>query len=291
MNIALFGKNFTKDNLAHIQKLVSRIREVSDDFLCYSDYYKLLSAAFTLPKGIKVFSSHHDLKEKTDYLVSVGGDGTFLATLDLVRDSGIPVIGINIGRLGFLSSLPKEEGVKAINSLTDGTFTLEKRTLVKLVTAKNPFGKVNYALNEVTILKKESSMITVHAFVNDEFLNSYWADGLIVSTPTGSTAYSLSCDGPIVTPDSENFIINPIAPHNLNVRAMVLPDSAVVRLKVEARDGKFLAALDSRSATFDTEAEITVSKCRFKFNLVRLNDQNFMTMLRNKLLWGMDKRK
>jgi NAD+ kinase len=225
-------------------------------------------------------------------LISIGGDGTILDTLTMVQDTMIPVMGINTGRLGFLSSISKEDVSRALEALREGQYSLDKRTLIKLDTTRNLFGDVNYALNELTIHKKDSSsMIIIHTYLNGEYLNSYWADGLIIATPTGSTGYSLSCGGPIVMPQSGNFVITPIAPHNLNVRPIVVSDKFVISLEVEGRSQYFLASLDSRSVTIDASIQLAVRKAEFSMNLIRLNNENFLGMLRNKLMWGHDLRK
>ena len=238
-----------------------------------------------------VFSSYEDLKDQADFLISIGGDGTYLNTIALVRDSGIPIVGINTGTLGFLSNIPKDEIEFAIDEIIKGNYTLDKRTLLKLETDENLFGDLNYALNELTIHKQDSSsMITTQVYLNEVFLNSYWSDGLIIATPTGSTAYSLSCGGPIITPGSGNFIITPVAPHNLNVRPVVIPDDNTITVKVEGRNERFLISLDSRSETIDQSVKLKIRKQDFHVNLLRLNNQNFPSTLRNKLMWGLDKR-
>jgi len=214
-----------------------------------------------------------------------------LKTITLVGASEIPIIGINTGRLGFLSGISIDEIESAMDKIFTGNFELDKRSLVRLESLNNPYQKSNFALNEITVHKNDNTtMMTIHTWVNGEFLNAYWADGLIISTPTGSTAYSLSCGGPLVMPDSANFIITPISPHNLNVRPIIISDKDVVTLKVEGRNKDFLVTLDSRQEIFDTNEELTIMREKFEINLVRLQGNDFMSTLRQKLMWGMDKR-
>ncbi len=238
-----------------------------------------------------VFSRYDDIKGKIDFLISIGGDGTFLETVTLVRDSGIPVMGINTGRLGFLSGISNEEISSAIDSLLSSKYSLEKRALLELDIQGDYFKDCKYALNEITVQKTDSSsMITIQAAVNNKFLNSYWADGLIVATPTGSTAYSLSCGGPIVMPDSENFVVTPIAPHNLNIRPVIISSNDTVTLDVEGQDFGFLISLDSHSENVQSPVKISIKKANFYFSLVTLENHDFLLKLRQKLNWGLDKR-
>ncbi|TAL61363.1 MAG: NAD kinase [Bacteroidetes bacterium] len=238
-----------------------------------------------------VFSKYEDIKGKVKFLFSIGGDGTFLETVTLVRDSEIPVVGINTGRLGFLSCISKEEIEPAVDSLLKGKYSLDKRTLLELNMKGSYFGGCKYALNEIAVQKTDSSsMITIHVSLNSKFLNSYWADGLIVATPTGSTAYSLSCGGPIVMPDSDNFVITPIAPHNLNIRPVIISSHDTVTLEVEGRSPNFLVSLDSRSENIKAPVKLSIKKAGFLFSLVSLEKQDFLLKLRSKLNWGLDKR-
>jgi NAD+ kinase len=225
-----------------------------------------------------------------DVLCSVGGDGTILSTLALVNDSNIPVFPINTGRLGFLAGIPSDQLENAVSELEKGHYTVEARSLLHLESSEKIFD-FDYALNDFVIHKKEtSSMIVVHAYLNGEFLNSYWSDGLIISTPTGSTGYSLSCGGPIIFPKSDSFVITPIAPHNLNVRPVVISDSTVISFEIEGRASSYLASMDSRSESITNEVSMAVKKADFHLNLIRLNEINFMDTLRSKLNWGFDKR-
>jgi len=237
------------------------------------------------------FNSSDDLDDSFDSIISLGGDGTLLDTVTLVRDKGIPILGINYGRLGFLASIGREELHSAIQALINRTYVLDKRTLLHLDADIPLFGATPYALNEFTLQKKDSSsMIKIHTYLNGEFLNTYWADGLIVATPTGSTGYSLSCNGPIVFPDSGSLVITPVAPHNLNIRPIIVPDTTIVSFEVEGRTDEFLCTLDSRRAIVPKEVQIAVKKEKFYINLIRLNENNFLQTLRNKLSWGLDKR-
>ena len=226
-----------------------------------------------------------------DCLISLGGDGTLLDTVTLVKDTGIPVLGINYGRLGFLANIGKEELNTAFEALVDRKYVLDKRTLLHLDANMPLFDDTPYALNEFSIHKKDTSpMIKIHTYLNGEFLNTYWADGLIVATPTGSTGYSLSCNGPVVFPDSASFVITPVAPHNLNIRPIIVPDNTIVSFEIEGRTDGFLCTLDSRRELVTKEIQLAVKKESFGINLIRLNENNFLQTLRNKLSWGLDKR-
>ena len=245
---------------------------------------------YSLRENVYSFSSGDEIKE-ADFVFSIGGDGTILETITYVKDSGVPIVGVNTGRLGFLSSISIREVNEALRAIKANEHKIEQRTLLKLETENKLFGEENFALNEVTIHKKDSSsMIIVHAYLDGEFLNSYWADGLIISTSTGSTAYSLSCGGPIMLPGTGNFVINPVAPHNLNVRPFVIPNESKITLKVEGRSDSYLVSLDSRSATIDANVELHISKNSFGINLVRLPNHNYLDTLRQKLNWGHDTR-
>ena len=291
MKVAIYGRS-TNDNISeHIQLLFSKLNEYNTDILIYEPFYKFLIQKMEIKGSIKTFRAHSDLIQDVDYMLSLGGDGTFLETLTYVRNSGIPVLGINTGRLGFLANVAKNEINDAIESLANKKYSIEKRILLSVTSPVNLFGEVNYALNELTIFKKDSSsMITIHTYINGDYLNSYFADGLIIATPTGSTAYSLSCGGPLVMPGSQNFVITPIAPHNLNVRPLVISDNNVIKLKVEGRSSHYLASLDSRSEIIDSSIELTLKKADFELHIIKLENQNFFNTIRNKLLWGIDKR-
>ncbi len=291
MTIAVYARN-TKDNFPHyLEQLLDLAAKESFGVIVYKPYVEFLNETGSSFSNIPTFCNAEELIAKADYVISLGGDGTLLETLEFVRKSGIPVLGVNTGRLGFLATVYKEDFSKAIQQLIKEKYTLDKRELIVLENHANEFQNVNYALNEFTIHKKESgAMIHVDTYVDGVFLNSYFADGLIVSTPTGSTAYSLSCGGPIMLPDSDNFIITPIAPHNLNVRPIVISNNKILSFKVSGRSDNFNVSLDSRTQLVTPQSELVIRLADFKFNLINLEGQHFFETLRNKLLWGLDKR-
>ncbi len=291
MQIAVYGRKFGKQFLPFAEKLFDRIRENKISFGIYQPFYKfMVNEAGLDPRPDNLFSSHKDLDKKTGFVFSIGGDGTILETSSLVRDSGIPVVGINSGKLGFLANIAREDIDMAIDDLFAGNYTIEKRSLLQMDSPPGIFGDFNFALNEFTIQKKNSAMITTHVWLNNNFLSAYWADGLIVSTPTGSTAYSLSVGGPLLSPDMQGFIISPIAPHNLTVRPIVIPDNNIIKLKIKCRSNEFLLSKDHQSALLPADSEIILKKSEFEISLIRLNNQDFYKTLRNKLMWGADKR-
>lgn len=290
IKIGIFGKNLKSETFPFIQTLFNKLSSIYAKVFVHEEIYEQISSKIMMHNPI-VFHNYDDIKDELDFMISLGGDGNMLSTVAMVRDSGVPIIGINLGRLGFLASINKEHISKAIDCLVENKYTIEKRSLLKLSGGKKTFGALNFALNEISIYKRQpNSMISVNVHVDNHYLNSYWADGLIVATPTGSTAYSLSTGGPIIHPDAHNFIITPIAPHNLSVRPVVIPDNTVVRLKVAERDGGFLVSLDSRTIEFESGEEFQVTKEDFEIQLVRLPDENFFGTIRAKLLWGIDKR-
>lgn len=290
MRIAIYGRKFNETAIVYVQQLIDCLLENEVEITIYTAFHAYLQPRVKLPSNLNLFSSHEELND-VQYLISVGGDGTLLDTVTLVRDSGIPIIGINMGRLGFLASIAKQEIKTAVESLIKGHFTIDKRSLIRVESDIPLFNGVNYGLNEVTIHKKDtSSMIIIHAYLNGEFLNSYWADGLILATPTGSTGYSLSCGGPIIFPNSENFVITPISPHNLNVRPIIISDNQVITFEVEGRSAHYLATLDSRTETLETNIQLAVRKESFQINLIRLSTETYLSTLRNKLMWGLDTR-
>ncbi len=290
MTIAVYARN-TKDNFStYLEQLVALAEIEKFKVVVFKPYLDFLNSDSNASFKLDTFLNSEELIAKADYVISLGGDGTMLETLEYVRRSGIPVLGVNTGRLGFLATVYKEDFAKSIQLLTKEKFTLDKRELIELDKATY-FNEVNYALNEFTIHKKESSaMINIDTYVDGIFLNSYFADGLIVSTPTGSTAYSLSCGGPIMVPDSDNFIVTPIAPHNLNVRPIVISNNKTLSFKVSGRSDSFNVSLDSRSQTIKNLSELIIKKADFRFNMINLEGQHFFETLRNKLLWGIDKR-
>ncbi|QPH39243.1 NAD kinase [Pedobacter endophyticus] len=291
MRIAVYGRDFNDTVLPYVQEVFDFFAAHQISPVLYSKFKNSLNGKIKLPDNALIFHNHKELKQRADVLLSLGGDGTLLDTLSLIRNSGIPVIGINFGRLGFLASINKNEIESALKALVHGQYTLDIRSLLTLESDNGLFGEENFALNDITIHRRDNSaMMIIHASMNGEFINSYWADGLIIATPTGSTAYSLSCGGPIIYPDSENFVVTPIAPHNLNVRPVVLPDDNSLSFEVEARESKFLVSCDSRTETVERSVKITIKKADFCINLIRLNNETYLTTLRNKLLWGIDTR-
>ncbi len=257
----------------------------------FQDFFNQFYSAVTIKGKYSTFSKAAELNNNIDCLISLGGDGTLLDTVTMVQDKGIPVLGINYGRLGFLANIGREELHSAITALVERTYVIEKRTLLHLDADIPIFDNIPIALNEFTLQKKDSSsMIKIHTYLNGEFLNTYWADGLIVATPTGSTAYSLSCNGPIVFPESGSFVITPVAPHNLNIRPIIVPDDNIISFEVEGRTDTFICTLDSRRVVVPKEAQLAVKKEKFQIKLIRLNENNFLQTLRTKLSWGLDAR-
>ena len=289
MNIALFGKTIAPENGEYMRQLFLKLSENQVEMTVYKPFADIV--ADFVPEGVKheVFHSHADLK--ADLLFSIGGDGTILDTVPFVLDSGMPVVGINMGRLGFLSSISKNEIGKAVDSVLSGDYSVEQRTLLELVSPEKVFGDVRYALNELNVIRNpEHSLLAIKVFVDDVYLNTYWGDGILLATPTGSTAYSLSAGGPIIAPNAKNFVITPIATHNLTVRPVVIPDDSTIRIQVEGREKKFVFSMDSRSCTLDTSVQLEVRKAGFCLNLVRMRGEDFFGTIRNKLMWGKDNR-
>ncbi len=292
MTIAVYARS-TKDNhSAYVEQIYQLLKQENVDLMIYEPFYRFLKTKHNFKLDLPTFSTSEQLIAKAYYVICLGGDGTMLETITHVRNSGIPILGVNTGRLGFLATVNKSDLAKAIELLLKEKYTLDKRVLIKLVGCSDHFGEVNYALNEFTIHKKDSSsMIHIDTYVDDIFLNSYFSDGLIVSTPTGSTAYSLSCGGPIMMPDSDNFIITPIAPHNLSVRPIVISNDKEARFVVSGRGSSFNVSLDSRTSEIPFQTEIKIKKAAFRLNLINLEGQHFFSTLRNKMMWGMDTRK
>ncbi|MFM7814118.1 MAG: NAD kinase [Flavobacteriales bacterium] len=290
MKIALYGKKFSEEHLGGIERLVDAMVRRGLGLVVHDSFYPYLSSQVTLPASAEKFHSHEDLVGMK-FLLSIGGDGTLLETAHIVRDSKVAVLGINTGRLGFLSQVHLNDVEMALEALINEDFTLDYRSLIEVKSEQQEFGDFPYALNEVSLVNKErSAMITMHAYVNDQFMNTYWADGLIIATPTGSTAYSLSCGGPIVMPESNNVIMTPIAPHNLNVRPVVISNTSKISLRAEGRDPKFLLSLDSRSFLIDNETILEISRAPFQFSLINLQNHSFFNTIREKMGWGLDVR-
>lgn len=291
MEIALYARSIREEDLPFMQHLLDRLRSKHITISGYENLIKQLPPDWSKQYNITSFSSHTDIAGKADFMFSLGGDGTLLDTLIYVRNYDIPVMGINLGRLGFLATISKDEINEAIDAIVAGSYVSDKRTLLQMDSNKELFGSVNYGLNEFSIHKRDdSAMIIVRTYINGEFLTSYWADGLIVASPTGSTGYSLSCGGPIVIPSASNFVITPIAPHNLNVRPIIVPDDSIISFEVEVRGDSFLCTLDARFEKVDSTVELAVKKCPFQFTLIRLSDTNFLNTLSAKLMWGADRR-
>ncbi len=291
MKVALFGKVYAINQREYLQLLIDELIKRGSEIIVYEPYFRTIGDDVNFDGEISFFSTNDDISKDVDILFSIGGHGTILDTVSIVRDSGIPILGINLGRLGFLSSVSKDEIIYAVDSIYNGDYRIDSRALLQLIEPKNLFGDVNYALNDLTIYRNNTtSLIVVHVFIDDVLLNSYWGDGLIVSTPTGSTAYSLSVGGPIVTPGSKNFIIAPIASHNLTVRPVIIQDSSVIKIKIEGREEKYLMTLDSRHSAITKEDEIIIKRCKFSVNLVQMRNKDFFSTIRDKLLWGVDNR-
>lgn len=292
MKIAVYGRITEKQLPPALQGLFDKLVKNGVEMLIGKDYLAYLGKQFTIEGKVKKLDDYNQIRGNADFLFSLGGDGTILETISFVRNSGIPIVGINTGRLGFLAGVTVEQAVDdVVEKIIAKKFSLDKRTLLRLDTKSNLFGDVNYAMNELTVQRKESSaMMTIHCWVDGVFLNSYWADGLIIATPTGSTAYSLSCGGPLMIPDAKSFVLTPLSPHNLNVRPLIIPDDSEIKLKVEGRDQQFIASLDARMQPFGESEELVVRKGDFKISLVRFDNQHFFDVIREKLMWGVDKR-
>ena len=292
MTIAIFGNPFPEHFTKYIQHLVKRLENEHIKIIIEVNFNIFLEKSIRFASKVETFESCESLKNTdADILFSIGGDGTLLKAATYVRDSNIPILGINTGRLGFISSISAGQIDDAVNDILKSNYKISERALLELNSQKRLFKDKNFALNEVAISKKDtSSMVRIDAFVDDIFLNTYWADGLVVSTPTGSTGYSLSCGGPIIMPGTNNIIITPNAPHNLNVRPIVINDSSVIKLKVEDRDQLALVSLDSRSRAFDSDTELIIKKADFKIRLIQPQNNSFTATIRNKLMWGLDKR-
>ncbi len=289
MKIALFGKNFDNQRIPFVQQTIDALVLQKVELSIYEPYFTSIKESIRLPENIRFFHSHDDLDPKLDMLFSIGGDGTLLDTLPIVRDTEIPVLGINMGRLGFLSSISKQEIEQAILNITEKRYTIESRSMIQLIKPENLFADLDYALNELAVFRTDTTtMIVINVYVDDSFVNAYWADGLIIATPTGSTAYSLSAGGPIIVPSAMNFVITPIATHNLSVRPIVISDHSVIRLKVAGRHTSYKLSMDSRSANIDQSIEIVVKKAGFSLNLVKMDGKDFFGTIREKLLWGLD---
>lgn len=291
MKIAIYSRGLDTEQESPLLYLLQEFTKHNIEVLVY----KPLPERYHLPKEItdtiSTFLYSTDLDESIDCLITLGGDGTVLDAVTLVKDKGIPILGVNFGRLGFLANINKEELPQAVDALINQTFVVDNRTLIHVESNQPIFDDAPIALNEFVIHKRDTSpMIKIHTYLNGEFLNTFWADGLIVATPTGSTGYSMSCNGPIVFPDSNSFVLTPVAPHNLNVRSIVVPDSNIISFEIEGRADQIICSLDARKEIVNKDIQLAVKKEQFHAKLVRLNEGSFLSTLRNKLTWGMDKR-
>ena len=290
MKIAIHGRNFKEETKPFIQEMFDELASRNVELQISEILNTFLHKIGIQKADFPTYSHRKDIFD-ADIIFSLGGDGTLLETVTQVGAREIPILGINTGRLGFLATTSPHQVKKAIHSIFNGYYTFDERALIKLESDKDVFDGLNFGLNEFTVTKRDSSsMIVVNTFLDGEYLNSYWADGLIVSTPTGSTGYSLSCGGPVVMPQSNNFIIAPVSPHNLNVRPMVVSDNSIISFEIQGRSKNYLISLDSRSKVVDASVQLAVKKEKFKARLMKLNGDNYLDTLRNKLNWGFDKR-
>jgi len=293
MKVAVFGRFYNETTTTSVERLFDYLLKKNADAYIESEFFNLIKKESPNFDAYKSFKTFDTLDKSFDFLVSVGGDGTILRAIIFVKDMGIPIVGINTGRLGFLATIQVNKKKKTIKNIIDGKYKISERSLLSIETSpENDEIKVlNFALNEIAVSRKNTtSMITVETYLNDEYLTSYWSDGLIVSTPTGSTGYSLSCGGPVITPDTNSFVLAPIAPHNLSARPLIIPDSTEIQLRVEGREESHLISLDSRIATLENGTIIKIKKADFKIKMIDLLDESFLDTLRKKLLWGEDKR-
>lgn len=293
MKIAVFGRFYNVATSTSVERLFHYLLDKHADAYIETEFFNIIKKEIPNFDDYKTFKTFDALDKSFDLLVSVGGDGTILRSIIYVKDLGIPIIGINTGRLGFLATIQVDDIEKALQNIMDGKYKISERSLLAIETSPEnaDIKALNFALNEVAISRKNTtSMITVETYLNGEYLTSYWSDGLIVATPTGSTGYSLSCGGPVITPDTNSFVLAPIAPHNLSARPLIIPDSTEIQLMVEGREDNHLISLDSRIATLENGTIIKIKKADFKIKMIDLLDESFLDTLRKKLLWGEDKR-
>lgn len=290
MKIGIYARVLRPEQLPFLDELLKLLKERGIIIWMHKDFAEAFKNLKRLA-DFNLFDNQSLETDSIDYLLSLGGDGTMLDTLTIVRNTNIPVLGVNMGRFGFLASSQKEDIAQTITELENKTYSIDKRTVLKLESDRTVFTQFPYALNDFVIHKKDTaSMITVHSYVNGVFLNSYWSDGLIIATPTGSSGYSLSCGGPIVFPGSKSFVLTPIAPHNLNVRPAVISDDHILSFEIEGRTNSFLGSLDSRSVTIEKGTQLAVKKADFSFSMIRLQNESYMDTIRRKLMWGLDNR-
>jgi len=291
LKVAIYSRVLESTQQKDVQLFFDELDKEQIIPVLFSPYLKEIDRYISLPASTLTFTNTDDLTDDIDFLISLGGDGTLLDTVTLIRNKRIPVAGINFGRLGFLAGIGRDEMSTAVKALARRSYIIDRRTLIHLDCNIPLFNDVPYALNEFAIHKRDTApMVKIHTYLNGELLNTYWADGLILATPTGSTGYSLSLGGPVVFPESSSFVITPIAPHNLNVRPIIIPDNTIVSFEVESRSDDIICALDSRREIVDKNVLLAVRRENFMMNLVRLNENNFLQTLRNKLSWGLDKR-
>jgi NAD+ kinase len=291
MKAAIYSRSIEVEQYADVQLFFDELNKLKIEPVIFLHLFEQIKQSINLPSTSKTFSLSEDLTEEIECIISLGGDGTLLDTVTLVRDKNIPIMGVNFGRLGFLASIGKDEMKQAVKAIANRTYIVEKRTMIHVDASIPLFGNVPYGLNEFSIHKRDiASMIKIHTYLNGEFLNTYWADGLIVASPTGSTGYSLSCNGPIIFPDSENFVITPVAPHNLNVRSIIVPDDNIISFEIESRSEQIICSLDSRRELVNKNVQLAIKKESFLLSLIRLSENSFLQTLHNKLSWGLDKR-
>jgi NAD+ kinase len=293
MKVAIYGQYYQNSTEPIIRDIFVFFNQNNIEMVIEAAFLKILYEKQLIKKTYNTFSSHEELDSSFDLLLSIGGDGTILRAATLVRDSGIPMLGVNAGRLGFLAMVQKENIEAFLQLVIDKKYSISKRTLLgmEISPEHKSLEIANFALNEISVSRKDTtSMITIETYLNDEFLNSYWADGLIVATPTGSTGYSMSCGGPILTPDVTSLVITPIAPHNLNARPLVIPDETVIKLRVSGREKHCMISLDSRIGVIKNDSVITIRKTNFQINMIEIPEETFLKTLRTKLLWGEDRR-
>ena len=292
MKVALYSKGILENNIQVYMDIINCLTTNNIELVLHEDLQVALTNNFKAKDDRIVYKNYSELiRHKVDFMISIGGDGSFLNTLLFVKDSNIPVLGFNIGRLGFLANNSIDEIDSVIQALINNKFIIESRSVIELETSAPLFKEDRYALNDFTIHKRDNSSLTaITTYLNGEFFNKYWGDGLIVATPTGSTAYSMSCGGPIVYPEASNFVITPVAPHNLNVRPVIVPDNVELSFEINSREGGFLISLDSRYKIVDETYKLKLKKAPFNIQLVRLNDMKFSDIIREKLNWGIDSR-
>lgn len=293
MKVGIYGQFYHSDSGKYIEQLLTALDREKIKVVIEKNFLKLIHLNKTVTREYNHFSTFEELDSSFDLFFSIGGDGTILKSINYIRDLNIPILGINTGRLGFLATIHKEEIERTIEIILQKKFSISERTVLSIKTdpESDEIGGNNFALNEIAVSRKNTtSMITIETWLNDNYLTSYWADGLIISTPTGSTGYSLSCGGPVIVPTTNALVITPIAPHNLNARPLVIQDSTTIKLKVSGRENFFLVSMDSRIATLSNETVITVKTAPFKISMVQLHEDSFLQTLRKKLLWGEDRR-